>query len=215
MDESPARTVLALPSSTLRWTCDPAGIGFATTADLPVEEHITGQARAVRALTFGLSVTQPGYNIFVSGYPGTGRNTYARTEVQEAARTRPVPPDWCYVRDFGAADRPIAISLSAGRGRVFRDGVAEFVKEVSESLRRVFMSEAYERQRAELIKTYAQKVEGVWDALERQARLRGLSLQRTPTGVITVPVDLRGEPIPADTFEALPKAEQVRVVERM
>jgi lon-related putative ATP-dependent protease len=213
--ESPARTVLALPADALRWTCDPAGLGFATTADLPVEEHITGQARAVRALTFGLSVEQPGYNIFVSGYPGTGRNTYARTEVQAAARERPVPSDWCYVRDFAAADRPIAISLPAGRGRVFRDGMSEFLKEVSDGLRRVFTSEPYERQRAELIKTYAQKVEGVWDALEAQARLRGFSLQRTPTGVLTVPVDLRGEPIPAEIFEALPKAEQAHLVERM
>jgi predicted ATP-dependent protease len=215
MAESAARTALALPAETLRWTCDASSLGFATTADLPLEEHITGQARAIQALTFGLSVNQPGYNIFVSGYPGTGRNTYTRTEVQEAARKRLVPPDWCYVRDFGAADRPIAISLPVGRGRVFRDGVAEFLKEISEGLRRVFTSEAYERQRAELIKTYAQKVEGVWETLEGQARLRGLSLQRTPTGVLTVPVDLRGQPIPAEIFAALPKAEQVRLVERM
>jgi predicted ATP-dependent protease len=215
MTESPARSALALPAETLRWTCDPAGLGFATTADLPAEAHATGQARAMRALTFGLSVEQPGYNIFVSGYPGTGRSSYARTEVEDAARERPVPPDWCYVRDFGAADRPTAISLPAGRGRVFRDDVAEFVRDVSEGLRRAFTSEAYERQRADVVKRYAQKIEDIWEGLEAQARTRGFALQRTPTGVLTVPVDLRGEPIPAEIFEALPKADQARLVERM
>lgn len=204
-----------LPAQALRWTCDPAELGFKTTAELPDEEQIIGQDRAVRALQFGLAVDQPGYNIFVSGPSGTGRSTYARAEVEQLARSRPVPSDWCYVRNFSAAGDPIAISFPAGRARIFRNDMVELVAEVREGLRRAFASEAYEKRRAEMMKKYEASIGQIWQTLEEQARGKGLMLQRTPTGVVSVPVDLQGNPVPEETFRQLPEAERNRLTAGM
>ena len=133
-----ARDTQRLLPTALRWTCDPAELEFKTTGDLPTEAAIVGQARGVHALQFGLGIDQQGYNIFVSGPPGTGRSSYARLEIERLARARPVPPDWCYVRNFATADQPVAISLPPGEGGTFRQRVGEMVAEVRGGLRRAF-----------------------------------------------------------------------------
>ncbi len=204
-----------LSPQALRWTCDPAQLGFTTTAELPDDEKIIGQDRAVRALQFGLGVDQSGYNVFVSGVPGTGRSTYARTEVEQAAKTRPVPSDWCYVRNFSSASEPVAISLPPGHARAFRKDMQELVVEVREGLRRAFAGEAYEKQRAEVVRKYETSIGEIWHALEEQARGKGLLVQRTPTGVASVPVDLQGNPVPEETFRQLPEAERNRLTAGM
>ena len=109
-----ARERLRLPADALRWRCDPAFFTFETTADLQPEEIIVGQERAVRALDFGLTITQPAYNIFVTGPVGTGRTTYTRKKVQDLAIARPMPPDWVYVYNFQQPDQPAGISLPSG-----------------------------------------------------------------------------------------------------
>jgi len=208
MSPSRLRDERLLPVEALRWTCDPAELGFRSTDEVPEDAQIIGQDRAVRALEFGLGIGQRGYNIFVSGPPGTGRSTYACAEVAHAAEGRPVPLDWCYVRNFAAAGEPVAISFPAGRGRVFRHDMEELVVEVREGLRRAFASDVYEKQRTEVIKHYEQVVGEIWQGLEQQARSRGLSLQQTPTGIVTVPVAVQGRPIPEETFRQLPEQDR-------
>ncbi len=215
MPPASARDTQRLPPGALRWTCDLAELEFKTTGDLPKEAAIVGQARGVHALQFGLGIDQPGYNIFVSGSPGTGRSSYSRLEIERLAQARPVPPDWCYVRNFAAADQPIAISLPPGEGATFGERLAEMVAEVRAGLRRAFASEAYERERTEVARRYEQQLGEVMQQLEAQAKSRGLMLQRTPTGIITIPVDLQGRPISQEVFEALPEAERVRITSRM
>jgi lon-related putative ATP-dependent protease len=211
---APTREHLRVPAEALRWTCDLTSLGFATTADLPRESAIVGQVRGVRALQFGLGIDQPGYNIFVSGAPGTGRSTYTRGEVERVAQAKPVPSDYCYVRNFAAADQPVAISLPAGEGQAFRARVADLVIEVREGVRRAFASEAYEQQRATVAKQYEQQLGEIWQALENQAKIRGLMLQRTPTGILTVAVDLQGRPITPEVFQSLPEGERQRIADR-
>ncbi|HEV3028266.1 MAG TPA: AAA family ATPase, partial [Planctomycetota bacterium] len=160
-------------------------------------------------------VGQPGYNVFVSGPPGTGRSTYARAEVEQVAQARAVPPDWCYVRNFASAGEPVAIPLPPGRGRTFRRDMAELITEVRDGLRRTFASEVYEKQRTEVVRQYEQRVGETWQNLEQHARARGLAPQRTPTGILTVPVDLQGRPISEDVFRALPENERTRLTNSM
>jgi lon-related putative ATP-dependent protease len=220
MTPSSLRDVRRVPPESLRWTCDPATLDFVSTASLPADAGdtpVVGQGRAVRALQFGLGITQAGYNVFVNGPPGTGRNTYTRAEVEQAARERPVPQDWIYVRNFVSAstDEPVAIPLPPGRGRTLRRDVAELVTDVREALRRAFASEAYERQRADVVRQGEQRVAEVWQGLEQQARTRGLALQRMPTGILTVPVDLQGRPLSEEVFRALPEDERTRLTNNM
>ncbi|HKX17912.1 MAG TPA: ATP-binding protein, partial [bacterium] len=213
---SPLDNGRRLDPDSLRRSADAASLGFKTTAELQsdVGIRLVGQPRAVQALDFGLRVDQPGYNIFISGPAGTGRMTYARTAVDEAAKKGRVPPDWCYVRNFASPSQPIAILLPPGIGRKFQLDVRELLVEIREGLRQAFASEAYERRRADVVKGYEQRVGQIWEGLETQARSKGLMLQRTPTGIATVPIDLQGKPVPEEVFNQLPEADRTKLQQR-
>ncbi len=88
-----------IPVAKLRRVCDlDTELDFCTSsADVPGLEGVIGQDRAVRSMQFGLAMDAPGYNIFVSGQPGTGKTTYVNASVTQAAADGPVPDDWCYV----------------------------------------------------------------------------------------------------------------------
>ncbi|HLO78598.1 MAG TPA: hypothetical protein VK196_19255, partial [Magnetospirillum sp.] len=53
--------------------CDPAGLPFATTAELPDSEEPIGQDRAVEAIRFAIGMRHRGFNLFALGPEGTGR----------------------------------------------------------------------------------------------------------------------------------------------
>ena len=102
---------LRVPNQRLRCDCDLRALKFRTTRDLEPLEGTVGQDRAVSAIDFGLSIEADGFNVFVSGPPGTGRSTELRAQVARVARERPAPRDWCYVFNFRDPARPRALSL--------------------------------------------------------------------------------------------------------
>jgi len=57
---------------------------------IPLQEMI-GQNRAVKAVEFGLSVKKTGYNVFVSGAPGTGKITYIKNYTNRLAKKKKPP----------------------------------------------------------------------------------------------------------------------------
>ena len=103
--------VKELSPESLRKTCDPHVMQCKTTQELTPLGEIIGQERAVRALKFGLGIRDQGFNIYVAGYPGTGRKTAVKNFVEECARVEPVPPDWCYVNNFSNQYQPDAIAM--------------------------------------------------------------------------------------------------------
>jgi predicted ATP-dependent protease len=179
----------------VRWSCQPEALPFETTDDLPPGESIVGQDRAVRSLDFGLSVPQPGYNVFVAGPVGTGRTTYTQSKVAKVAATQPVPSDWIYVHNFQQPDQPIAIALPPGRGSRFRREVERLVEELRDAIRKLFASETFEAKRSGVVQSFEQQANMIWRELEQEARRLGFALQRTPMGIVTVPVSPSGEPL--------------------
>jgi hypothetical protein len=118
---------LKFTAERLRNTLDPGTLGFETTDEIQPSGGMIGQPRALQALEFGLRVDSDGYNVYVSGAPGTGKMTATRQYLAKLAPQRPTPPDWCYVYNFDDADCPRAVSLAAGwqlyrSGRLSGDG---------------------------------------------------------------------------------------------
>jgi len=192
---SDLRTDRRVPPDQVRWTCQPEDLPFETTADLPSGESIVGQDRAVRALDFGLTVSQPGYNIFVAGPAGTGRTTYTQSRVQQVAAAQEVPSDWIYVHNFQQPDQPMAISLPPGEGSRFRREVERLVDELKDSIRKLFASETFEAKRGGVVQAFEQQANAIWRDLETEARRLGFALQRTPMGIATIPIAPSGEPL--------------------
>ncbi len=198
----------------LRWTCDPNQFTFQTTRELPSDGAIIGQERAVRAFELGLSILQPGYNIYVTGPPGTGRTTYTRAKLQGVAASRPVPPDWCYVYNFQQPDQPTALALPPGAGVQFRKAMEELVGELKDAIRKLLGSETFETRKTELLQSFETRINELWRDLEAQARQLGFALQRTPTGISTLPVGPSGEPLSPEQFAALPEAQRDAIQQR-
>lgn len=189
----------------------PERLAGETTDDIEPLEGIIGQERAVRAMEFGLRVKHPGYNIYMAGPTGTGKNTYARRIVQEFARKEPVPDDWVYVYNFAAPDEPIALSLPPGMGSQLARDMDELVEELKAAVPRHFESDDYEKQRDAIVREFQEQSQALIDQAEKVAQEHGFALRRTSTGFATVPL-VDGRPITQEEFETLPE-EQRRALE--
>ena len=70
----------------------------------------------MEAIQFGISMMQDGYNLFALGPNGVGKHTAVCRYLDQQAKDKPVPPDWCYVHNFEQPHQPNAMSLPAGKG---------------------------------------------------------------------------------------------------
>src|SRR3990170_1088146 len=141
-----------LSAEKLRLVCDASFMHCDTTEGVLPLKEIIGQERAVRALKFGLGIRDRGFNIYVAGFPGTGRTTAVKNFVEEIARVEPAPPDWCYVNNFSNQYEPKAIKLPSGKGKGFRDDVKNLFENVRTALPKAFESEDYTTKREATIR---------------------------------------------------------------
>ena len=77
-----------------------------TTKEIEPNDGLIGQDRAEKALKFGLAVKSKGYNIYVSGIPGSGKSTFAKKFAEEIAANEPKPDDMCYAYNFDNPKKP-------------------------------------------------------------------------------------------------------------
>jgi lon-related putative ATP-dependent protease len=194
----------AVPISQLRPASDPATFSFETTADIEPRLGVIGQDRAVEALKFGLSIDSRGFNICVAGEPGTGRTTAVREYLEDVAKTKPPPDEWCYINNFADPHRPNAIRLPAGKGGVFVRAMATMIEEARVRIPRTFTSDDFVNRRDQIIQSVQRHHEAVFAQLADQARSAGFLLQGNPGGFFLVP--LAGDrPMSDQEFAALDK----------
>ncbi|HUJ85072.1 MAG TPA: ATP-binding protein, partial [Candidatus Acidoferrales bacterium] len=202
-----------LPIEKLRNTCPPDLMQCESTKELSPLDEIIGQERAVRALKFGLGIKNHGFNMYVAGYPGTGRKTTVKSFVEAQAKTQPVPPDWCYVNNFGNQYEPKAIQLSAGKGKEFRDDMKNLIENVKNALPKAFESEDYAARREATIRGLEEKRKQLIEELNVKAQREGFVIQTTPIGLLLIPV-LDGKPLSEEEMLALPQKTKDKLQEK-
>ena len=195
--------VVELSYDKARRRCKPNVISCKSTAELAPLQQIIGQDRALRALQFGLKMKDGGYNIYVSGMPGTGRKTTIVNFLTEKVKDMPTPSDWCYVNNFKDENAPNALKLPAGMGREFRDAMDKFVDEMKKALTKAFESEDYSQRRASTMKGFENEQNKLWQQMNEKASGYGFVIQRSPIGIAIVPV-INGQPIGDEQFGLLP-----------
>ncbi|MGD0158770.1 MAG: AAA family ATPase [Candidatus Bathyarchaeia archaeon] len=191
-----------LSAEKIRRECTSDIMPCETTQGLAPLQEIIGQERAVRALKFGLGIRDRGFNIYVAGFPGTGRTTAVRNFVSDLAKTGLVPSDWCYVNNFHNQYEPKAIKLPAGKGTHLRDDMATFVSEAQRALPKAFESEDYGTRRASAIRSVEEERQKLIAQLTKQAQEQGFILQASPVGWLMIPV-IKGKPVSDQDFIAL------------
>ncbi len=172
----------------LRNECDPRRFDFESTAQLHTLDGIIGQERAVKSMEFGLNIRLKGYNIYMSGLTGTGKTSFAISQIKKIAHKEKTPDDWCYVYNFNKSNQPMALNLPAGLGKVFRKDMDEFIKAMKIEIAKTFESDDYEKEKNDIIKEYQEKRDALLEKLNKDAEAQGFKVKTTNAGIYFLPI---------------------------
>ncbi len=202
-----------VPVNKLRWECDPKLFDFECTKDLAPLREFIGQERATRAVEFGLNMANAGYNIYVAGLTGTGKTSMVKAYIERVIREREARggtvtvDDWCYLYNFKEPDSPQIVSLPRGKGKAFRDVIADLLNKIRQGLGQAFSSEEYKNQRQKMVEEAQGEQQKLFGELSSEARRQGFILQMTPSGPVLIPMK---ENRPMEEEEYLVLEEDVR-----
>ena len=137
---------------------------------------VIGQPRALRALKMGTEIRGRGYNIFVTGQPGTGRNTAIKKVLDQSGSRSDKLRDIFYVFNFDDPDYPEALSLPQGEGRIFKQRIHQLVENMKELIGKKLDGEAYKQERDRMISMVEQEENRTLTEFEQQLRREGFQL---------------------------------------
>ena len=183
--------------------CPELAFACKSTEELAPLSGIIGQGRAVKALQFGLRIENKGFNIFVSGMPGTGRKTAVQSFITAIAKDMPVPDDWVYVNNFQDSSEPIALRLPPGKAVELKKEMDKFVSGIAAMLREAFESSEYAQKRSATLKTIELAREEFIQGLEKMTAAAGFKMTQTPIGLLLLPV-IEGKTLSEEEISQLP-----------
>ncbi len=205
-------SVQKIAASGLRLTIDPASLDFADTAelaDLPLPW--IGQERAHQAARFGLQIDHPDYNLFVLGESGSGRTALLTGLMASEALQRPTPPDLCYLHNVEFPDRPRALRMPAGQGRILRQRMAQFARLLENDIPKRFKGPDF-RTAADRIELAAKAHDDdAYAELSRYAEAHNFGLMREQGNLVFTLKDKDGKPYTAAMSAALGHEQRAEI----
>lgn len=189
-----------------------AAFDFDDTAELPRMHDGIGQDRAARAVRFALEMRGNGYNLFVLGDPATDRRQLVDALVQEMARERSTPADWCYLYNFDQPDRPRALRLPAGEAHRLGRDADQLVEDLRSVIPSLFREEEFKRRMGEIQHAFEQEQKAGLQQLQEEAENSGLALLQTPQGFAFAPMR-DGKVLDNEEFQKLPEEERETIGE--
>ncbi len=198
-----------LPVDRLYRTCDPEQLDFETTAELDPLEAPPGQERALEALELGARMRAPGFNLFVMGPDGAGKNAMVQRLLHERAAQEPTPSDWCYLYNFDESTQPRLLRLPPGQGLRLRHDLEQLIEELRSTIPSTFESDEYQSRLQELQQQLNRRQREAFEALQQEAEQYDVTLLQTPSGFTFAPVK-DGEVIDPEKFQQLPEDERRR-----
>ena len=199
-----------LAASDLRYTCDPDVFKFKNTAEIQPLDEVIGQERAVHAIDFGLNMTSPGYNIFVTGIEGTGRTTIVRDITSKHAQSLSTPCDWCMVNNFQDEYRPRPIPVTSGSAVLFSKQMNRLIHLLKNKLPKAFESTSFQEKSAQVTETFQAEEKALFQKLEHSAKKKNLVINKASSGYQTIPVQ-DGKPMTQEAFQELSEQEQEKL----
>ena len=199
--------IAELPVEKYRKYCDPKEMDCKSSEEIGSTQSIIGQERAVRALRFGMGIKEKGFNIYVSGLPGTGRTTAIKRFLEEIANLDPVPSDWCYVNNFRDNYHPKALQLPAGKAEEFRNDMNSLIAGIKHGLVQLFESEEFANRSDQLLRGFENQKEAILNQLNQTAQEEGFAIQPTSMGLAIIPVE-NGKPLNEEKLLGLSTKEK-------
>ncbi len=179
-----------LPINKLKKVCDiEKELEFCTSSmDLKLLDGVIGQERAVKSMEFGLSMNAGGYNIFILGPKGTGKSTYAQTAINKIAAKGKTPSDWCYINNFSEWDKPIAIALPAGEGKIFQKDMDKLIKSLAIYIPKAFDGSHFQQLKDSIVQDTNEKMTAILREIEQIASSEGFGIQQSAQRILLIPL---------------------------
>lgn len=172
--------------------------------------EIISQPRAVRAINLGLGIQRPGYNIYVAGIQGTGKNSVIRSFLKKTALGRPSPGDWVYVYNFKNPESPHAMELARGKAKKFKKDMDELIDQLTVELVDAFQSEEYETNVNAAVNLNNEKKSKLFNELEKHAKAKNFGVKSTRMGIVTVPI-VDGKPLSEKDYSELTDEQKEKI----
>jgi len=208
-----------IPADKLCWQCDPAIFDFDCTKDLTPLREFVGQDRAIRAIEFGLSMGQDGYNIYVAGLTGTGKTSAVKSQIYklledgQTSRLAKPPEDWFYFHNFTTPERPQILNLPKGRGKVFKEQISSLLQAIKEELAKTFSSDEYKTERKNIVEASQLEQKKLFEDVSEEAQREGFMFQMTTMGPALMAL-ADGKPLSQDEYAALDESAREQMEEK-
>lgn len=204
--------ISSLPPDALRVTIDPASLGFSDTSELAqLPLPWIGQERAEIAARFGLGMEQPDYNLFVLGEVGSGRSSLLQQVMQAVAADKAVPPDLCYLHNFQAPEKPQALRLPTGQGRLLRQLMAQLCKTLQKEIPQRLDGPDFKAESERIEKSYKVEEARAYAELDAFAETRSFALYRENGHLVFTLLGEKGQALTENEARTLPKERRARI----
>lgn len=166
----------------LKWRCPEEAIGYERTDRAETSNRIVGQERAVKAVRLGLEIQSLGYNMFVTGVSGTGRESTVKRILESLDLTTEGLKDILYVHNFEDPQRPVVITLPADDGESFVESLDQCVELLKSNIPAVMSGERMNMERKKIHADATALQQSHVEAFGKEASARGFTLVSIPTG---------------------------------
>lgn len=182
------------------------------TRELVGSADFLGQPRAKEALEFGVRMHGGGYNLYVMGENGTGRQSLVSHYVKQVAAKSSATNDWVYVHNFDQQRDPIAIELVAGQGKKLLSDMEGFINDLLDTFPATFENPSYQRRRGMIERNFSKRYDQAIALVEKEANQHNIAVFTEENTLVFTPV-MDGKPLDENEVAQLPDDIRSKVVE--
>ncbi len=186
---------------------------FQSSDEIPVLINTVGQDRGIQAIQTGLNTNADGFNIFITGPTGSGRNSTIQAILNMISKDQATPSDWIYVYNFTDPNKPKAINLKPGEGQSFCKDIRELIMLSRERVSKAFESEHHDKEKAKIINEISKKSTILTETINKMASELGFQVNSSPEGIFTIPVK-DGKQLNQEEYQALDDKEKDEIDEK-
>lgn len=198
--------MIKLPPHQLHCHVAPEALGFESTAELDELTGIVGQPRATQALEFGLSINQPGYNLYIAGEAGTGRIRYVMDYLNPLIRQKQTPSDCLYVNNFDRPQEPRVIHIAPGQGKQLQNAIDHLIDTLLDTFPATFDNPTYQRKKTALQSDFDHLYDEAISSVKRVATSHQIAVY-LDQGTVTFTPIINGKVVDESEFANLSEAE--------
>ncbi|MDF2612960.1 MAG: peptidase lon domain protein [Clostridia bacterium] len=192
----------------LKLSYQPSDFSFTTTEELNGSNGIIGQESAQDALELGLKVNAKGYNIYICGECGVGKQSSIMRILKQQAHNRNTPQDICYVYNFINPEAPRLILLRPGDGKKLKQDMDEFIQFIINELPLKLESTEANKKRQTILDELDSEKEKLLMELSETAEAVDILVKPTKEGIGFAPLGANGDIISKEEYSNLSKKQK-------